>query len=391
LSVDRLFDYNVFGLDICQHSTLISSYQLHHIGHHGQWQRGLFEDRVGKGTRHMVMRFALLIGCLLMAMIASLMTGVADISFADIAATLAMSASTDGQSGTTDIIILDVRLPRMLLGGLVGACLASTGAAIQGLFRNPLADPALIGVSSGAALMAAFSIVFGSLMGEFTGSWLLVPAAAFIGGLLSTWLVMWLGSSASGTSVSLMLLAGIAINAVTIAGVGLISYLSDASQLRSVTFWALGSFSEADWYSVMLAMTLPCIIILLSRQSSSLNAIVLGESEARHLGVDTQRFKKKIVLYAALGVGISVSLSGVIAFVGLVVPHLIRLMLGSDHKILIPASALLGAILVICADTLSRVIVAPAELPVGIVTSLVGGPFFIYLIIKQKQRLGFTG
>ncbi len=340
----------------------------------------------------MILRFALLVAALLLAMILSMITGVAQISLADMASVISrgLAVGSAQPEQINDVIIWQVRLPRILLGGLVGASLAVTGAAIQGLFRNPLADPALIGVSSGAALLAAFSIVFGSLATEISGAWILVPAAAFVGGLLSTWLVMWLGSSSAGTSVSLMLLAGIAINAVAIAGVGLISYLSDASQLRSVTFWALGSFSEADWYSVALGLTLPCVVILLVRESTSLNAIVLGESEARHLGVDTQRFKKRIIVYTALGVGISVSLSGVIAFVGLVVPHLIRLMIGSDHKVVLPASALLGAILVIAADTLSRIVVSPAELPVGIVTSLVGGPFFIYMILRQKQRPGFA-
>jgi iron complex transport system permease protein len=337
-------------------------------------------------------KFTILGLCLVCAIGLSMTSGVADISVADLLATFAalFGGPAEPDIHIKTIIIWDVRLPRILLGGLTGACLATTGAAIQGLFRNPLADPALIGVSSGAALVAAFSIVFGGLFGglfgEISGFWLFVPFVAFLGGLLATWLVMWLGTSVNGTSVSLMLLAGIAINAVAIAGVGTISYLSNESQLRSVTFWALGSFSDADWRGVGLSSAVLAVVLLLCRESGNLNAIILGESEARYLGVEVEYLKKKIVVLTALGTGVAVSLAGIVAFIGLVVPHLIRLSMSADHRVLLPASALLGAILVICADALSRVVVAPAELPVGIVTSLIGGPFFIYLIIRQKQK-----
>lgn len=338
-------------------------------------------------------KFTILVVCLVCAIGLAMTSGVAHITVADLTTAfselfggLAGSGEESGNRPFMTTIIWDVRLPRILLGGLTGACLATTGAAIQGLFRNPLADPALIGVSSGAALVASFSIVFGSMFGAITGYWLFVPFVAFLGGLVATWLVMWLGTSVNGTSVSLMLLAGIAINAVAIAGVGTISYLSDESQLRSVTFWALGSFSDADWRGVGLSSAVLAVVLLLCRETHNLNAIVLGESEARHLGVEVEYLKKKIVILTALGTGVAVSLAGIIAFIGLVVPHLIRLSMSADHRVLLPASGLLGAILVICADTVSRIVVAPAELPVGIVTSLIGGPFFIYLIIRQKQR-----
>ncbi len=337
----------------------------------------------------MLLKFTLLVLCLIIVIGLAMISGVAHISALDMYSAIPelfgeLADSGDNQIKT--IIIRDVRLPRILLGGLTGACLATTGAAIQGLFRNPLADPALIGVSSGAALVAAFSIVFGASLGGITGHWLFIPLAGFLGGLVATWLVMWLGTSGNRTSVSLMLLAGIAINAVAIAGVGTISYLSDEFQLRSVTFWALGSFSDADWRAVGLASAVLCVVLFLCREARNLNAIILGESEARHLGVEVEYLKKKIVVLTALGTGVAVSLAGIIAFIGLVVPHLIRLSMSSDHRVLLPASALLGAILVICADTVARVVVAPAELPVGIVTSLIGGPFFIFLIIGQKQR-----
>lgn len=337
----------------------------------------------------LAIRFIILAACLIGAIGMAMTTGVADISSADLLAALAglFNGLPEADSTPVEIVIIrDVRLPRILLGGLTGACLATTGAAIQGLFRNPLADPALIGVSSGAALLAAFSIVFGGLFGEITGFWLFVPFVAFLGGLVATWLVMWLGTTVNGTSVSLMLLAGIAINAVAIAGVGTISYLSDETQLRSVTFWALGSFNDADWRGIALSSVVLAVVLLLCRETRNLNAIILGESEARHLGVEVENLKRRIVILTALGTGVAVSLAGIIAFIGLVVPHLIRMSMSADHRILLPASALLGGILVICADAVSRVIVAPAELPVGIVTSLIGGPFFIYLIIRQKQR-----
>tara|TARA_B100000959_G_C14861611_1_gene574483 strand:- start:239 stop:1057 length:819 start_codon:yes stop_codon:yes gene_type:complete len=271
----------------------------------------------------------------------------------------------------------------MFLAILVGASVATSGAAIQGLFRNPLADPALIGVSGGAALFAAAYLVVGAELGIASMG---IPASAFIGGLLATWLVLEVGRR--GGTISSMLLAGIAINAVTLSGVGMLTYLSTDVELRSVAFWALGSLNGADWYGVAIATSvLPVIAIFLIR-SEQLNAITLGDREAGHLGISVARLRIEIVVLTALATGVSVALCGVIAFIGLVVPHLVRMSLGSNHYMVIPGSALLGGLLLLLADSLSRSLLSPAELPVGIITALLGGPFFIYLIVRQKGRLG---
>lgn len=317
-----------------------------------------------------------LVACALL----SLVIGTAPIAFPDV-----VRAILSGDAGHTAVtIVRDIRLPRMLLGALVGGGIAAAGAAIQGLFRNPLADPALIGVSSGAALFAAGFMVLG-IHSELLRT-LGVPGSAFIGGVLATLLVLETGRR--GGTISSMLLAGVAINSMAIAGVGLFSYLATDLELRSVAFWALGSFNGATWRGVAVALLIPVTVCLLTLESRRLNAITLGDEEAGHLGISVSRLRWRVVICTALAVGIGVSLTGVIAFVGLVVPHLVRLTLGSNHYTVIPGSALLGAILMLLADTLSRCLVAPAELPIGILTALLGGPFFIYLIIQQKGRLG---
>lgn len=320
-----------------------------------------------------------LIPALLLTGITSLMVGSADIPFNEVLKILFGSE----QPSNHRTIVLEIRLPRMLLAVLVGAGVATSGAAIQGLFRNPLADPALIGVSGGAALFAAAYLVLGIELGI---SGIGLATSAFIGGLLTTWLVLEIGRR--GGTISSMLLGGVAINAVALSGVGIFSYLSTDLQLRSVAFWALGSLNGADWPSVSVACVIPVIVAAFYSRAQKLNAITLGDREAGHLGISVARLRIEIVVLTALAVGISVALCGVIAFIGLVVPHLIRLALGPNHHIVIPGSALLGGLLLLLADSFSRVLLSPAELPVGIITSLIGGPFFIYLIIQQKGRLG---
>ena len=280
-------------------------------------------------------------------------------------------------------IVLDIRLPRSLLAVLVGAGIATAGAAIQGLFRNPLADPALIGVSAGAALFAALFIVVG---GSQDIALLGMTGSAFVGGLVVTWIVLLVGQRGGGLST--MLLAGIAVNAIALAGVGLLSYLSSDLQLRSISAWALGSLNGANWMAVTTALAIPLFIVLLYRESVNLNVVTLGDEEAAHLGVSHESLRVRIIVLSALMVGIGVALTGVIAFLGLVVPHLIRMTLGSSHQIVLPGSALLGGLLLLVADTLARTVFAPAELPVGILTALVGGPFFVFLILReQRDRL----
>ncbi len=288
------------------------------------------------------------------------------------------------------LVLTAIRLPRVLLGVGVGGGLAVSGAVMQGLFRNPLADPSLIGVSSGAALAAVVTIVLGSTLfgawGDTLGA-VLLPAAAFVGGVGATVVVYRLGTRNGQTSVATMLLAGIAINALAGAGTGLMTFIADDDQLRDLTFWTLGSLGGATW--TQLAVVGPCLLggmIAAPFLARPLNALLLGEVEAYHLGINIERTKKLVVTLAALVVGAAVAVSGVIGFIGLVVPHLLRLAVGPDHRVLIPGSALLGGALLLGADVLARTIVAPAELPIGIVTALVGAPFFLWLLLRDRTR-----
>ena len=324
------------------------------------------------------MKFILLTAALFLAIAASLSVGGVSLSLSEFQQVI--MAKADARLST---IVLEIRLPRSLLAVLVGAGVSAAGAAIQGLFRNPLADPALIGVSAGAALFAALFIVIGGSQGIAV---LGMTGSAFLGGLIATWVVLLVGQRGGGLST--MLLAGIAINAIALSGVGLLSYLSSDLQLRSISVWALGSLNGANWMAVATALAIPILIGLLYLESCSLNVVTLGDEEAAHLGVSHEKLRVRIILLSALAVGIGVALTGVIAFLGLVVPHLIRMTLGSNHKIVLPGSALLGGLLLLVADTLARTVFAPAELPVGILTALVGGPFFVFLILReQKGRL----
>jgi iron complex transport system permease protein len=289
-------------------------------------------------------------------------------------------------------VMMVIRLPRVVAGLLIGSSLAVAGASIQGLFRNPLADPGLIGISSGSALAAAIMIVLGNrLLGGFIatfGEWAL-PLAAFAGGFVTTLLIYRLSTIGSKTSVLTMLLAGIAINALGGAGIGLLTFIATDDQLRDLTFWSLGSLGRANWAMIGAMVPFMAVALLpLPFLARSLNAFLLGESEAGHLGINVERIKVLVVVLVALAVGAGVAVAGMIGFVGLVVPHLIRLTLGPDHRILLPASALLGASLLLIADLLARTIAVPAEVPIGIVTVLVGGPFFLWLLLRDRGRGG---
>ncbi|WGK61805.1 iron chelate uptake ABC transporter family permease subunit [Halopseudomonas sp. SMJS2] len=333
--------------------------------------------------------YPLLAALLLMAVWLSLALGPVSLPLAD---TLRALLNVTGLNLTevqaqTELIVSQIRLPRTLLGLMVGAVLALTGVAMQGLFRNPLADPGLIGVSSGAALGASLVIV--GLSRWITLPVVLEPyvlsAAAFAGGLLVTALVYRLGRRDGQTQVATMLLAGIALTALSGAIIGLFTYLADDSTLRALTFWNLGSLNGASysrlWPLLVVALG---VAYWLPRRADALNAMLLGESEARHLGFDVERVKRELILCTALGVGAAVAAAGMIGFVGLVVPHLMRLLVGPDHRLLLPASALAGGALLLLADLAARLIVAPAEMPIGIVTALIGAPFFIYLLIRSR-------
>ncbi len=341
------------------------------------------------------LRARLLLVALVVALVVSILLniglGAVRISPAEVASILLSQAGFEvgvAFEARQEAVLLAIRLPRILLGVLVGAALAITGAAMQGLFRNPLADPGLLGVSSGAALAAVAVIVFGGLLGGLLGAWLL-PIAAFIGSLLVTFFVYTISTRNGRTEVATMLLAGVAVNALAGSGTGLMVFVADDNQLRDITFWSLGSLGGVTWRSLSVAAPfMLASILLLPLFAKPLNAFLLGESEAGHLGTNTQRVKVAVIVLAAVAVGAAVSVSGIIGFVGLVVPHLVRLAVGPDHRTLLPAAILLGASLLLLADLFARTVVIPAELPIGVVTSLVGGPFFLWLLLQGRQRIG---
>ena len=289
-------------------------------------------------------------------------------------------------------VLFALRLPRVLLGALVGAALAVSGAVLQGLFRNPLVDPALIGVSSGGALGVASVLIAAPGLVATWPLWAasLAPSvAAFAGGLAATLIVLRLATSGGRTDMAALLLAGIAINALAGAVLGLFSVVSTDAQLRNLTFWTFGGLGGATWKMIALvAPVLAVALVWLLRQRQALDAFLLGEVEAAHLGHAVDRVRLHAIAAAALAVGTTVAVAGLIGFVGLVVPHLVRLAIGPMHGRLVPAAALLGATLVVAADLAARMVLAPAELPVGIVTALIGAPFFLVLLVRERNSAG---
>ncbi len=284
-------------------------------------------------------------------------------------------------------VLWNIRLPRVVLGGLVGAALAVSGALLQGIFRNPLADPGLIGVSSGAALGAVFTIISGvAVFGIYT-----LPIAAFLAGAATTLFVYRLSRRHGRTDIAMLLLVGLALNALAGAMTGLLTYLADDAQLRSIVFWTLGGLGGALWETVLAAAPpILLALVLAPRLGFYLNLFALGEVEARHLGVNIEWVKRFAVLMAALATGAAVALTGPIGFIGLIVPHMVRLAIGPDHRLLIPACILGGATLLVLADLLARTLAAPAEIPVGLLTAFAGGPFFLALILRTRRQYGFN-
>lgn len=282
-------------------------------------------------------------------------------------------------------IIMTIRFPRVILTALVGAGLSLAGAAFQGLFRNPMADPYIIGVSSGASLGAVISILIQPMVSISLSYGL--PIFAFVFAVASILLVYQLARVGGKVPVMTLLLAGIAVNTLLSALVSLGVFFS-GNQLHQVVFWLMGGFSGRGWDYVYLflpyALVGAAIILVYSRE---LNALLLGEEPAQHLGIEVESVKTRLLIAAALLTGACVSVSGQIGFVGLVVPHIVRMLFGADHRTLLPSAALFGAAFLLIADTIARVIMAPAEVPVGIVTALVGGPFFIYLLRRQKNAM----
>mgnify|MGYP001358540667 CR=1 FL=1 len=297
-----------------------------------------------------------------------------------------MSLSADGSPEIQRVVFSEIRSPRVFLAGLVGAALAISGATLQGLFRNPLADPGLIGVSSGAALGAVAMIVWGAQL-DLPDRILpyALPLASVLGAFLVTIFLFYFSALFGGFNIITLLLVGIAVNAFATVGIGLFQFLADDGQLRSLVFWTMGSFGRASWSSVLPAAGLIAVgAILLLAQRHNLDVLQLGDAEAGHLGVDVNSVKKMVILGSAVAVGAGVALSGIVGFVGLVVPHLVRLIIGPRHKYLLPGCIGLGASISIVADLLSRTIIVPAELPVSLLTSAIGAPFFLYLIGRMK-------
>jgi iron complex transport system permease protein len=287
------------------------------------------------------------------------------------------------------VIFTVIRLPRICLGLMVGAGLAMSGAALQGLFRNPLADSGLIGISSGASLAAVLMIVleikFFDKLSGLSGSYALV-VVSFLGACLTTLIVYQTTRKKLNNMGAAMLMIGIAINAISGSFTGLLTYLATDEQLRNITFWTLGSLGGASWNIVLVVFPFMLISLLcIPRLAKSLNLLSLGENQAMLLGVNLAVLRRQVIVCATLAVGTSVAVAGIIGFIGLVVPHIIRLLVGSDHKQVLTGSALGGAAILTLADTISRTIVAPAELPIGIVTAFLGAPFFLWMLLKQKQ------
>lgn len=335
-------------------------------------------------ARRMILVLALV---LLLTALFSLASGATDTSVVSVAWAL-VSGGDDLISAVERVVIVDIRMPRTLLGMMIGASLAVSGATMQGLFRNPLADPGIVGVSAGASLGAVTFIVLGggvlapvaAIFGFYH-----IPFAAFLGGLVFTFALYRISTRHGRTSVATMLLAGIALGAMAGAFTGLLIFWADDNQLRDLTFWGLGSIAGATWPKVLAVAPIILPILLFAPfMARGLNAMTLGEATAQHLGVNVQVFKRVAIVMVAAATGASVAVSGGIGFVGIVVPHLLRLFMGPDHRYLLPACAFLGAIMLLFADAIARQIVAPAELPIGIVTATLGAPFFLWILLRRR-------
>jgi iron complex transport system permease protein len=344
------------------------------------------------GRRRVRLTAVVHVALLVLVALASLTHGAVPVPAGRVADIVIHAIEGRGADAMQDsLVVIHIRLPRLFLGLMIGAALAMSGALMQGLFRNPLADPGLAGVSAGAGLGAALAIVLGDRLPQGLaglGSSLL-PAAAFIGALAATSTLYAVATRGGRTSVATMLLAGVAVAALASSFIGILAYVSDDRQLRDLTFWSMGSLGGANW--VKVAALAPVTAILVAAApflSRGLNALALGEAEAFHLGVRLQRLKAAIVFLVAMAVGASVAAAGIISFVGIVAPHAVRLIVGPDHRALLPLSVALGAALLAGADVLARTLVSPAEMPIGILTAAIGAPFFLWLLIRRGGGLG---
>lgn len=335
-----------------------------------------------------------LTGLLLLVMFLSACVGALPIAIKELTAIVSYQlgmGDAQGFSSQQQAVLLNIRLPRIVLGVVIGAALAISGAVIQGLFRNPLSDPGLIGISSGASFFAVLMIVLEgavfSTIKEIFGYYA-ISFAAFIGACLTTILVYRLAMKNGRAEVTLLLLVGICINALTGSFTGLLTYVATDEQLRNITFWSLGSLGGASWQTVIGVLPFTLIpIFLLPLLAKPLNALILGEAQATLMGVKIQRVKQLIILLATIAVGGAVAVAGMIGFIGLVTPHIIRMAFGANNHLVLPASALLGATILSLADLIARTWVAPQELPIGILTALLGTPVFLYIILVDRRKI----
>ncbi|HSI39238.1 MAG TPA: iron chelate uptake ABC transporter family permease subunit [Xanthobacteraceae bacterium] len=345
-------------------------------------------------TRSATAGLAVCLTLLALAVLASLAIGPISIPPARVWEILWHAASggmAQGRALREAVVVLDIRLPRTVLGLLVGAGTAAAGAVMQGVFRNPLADPGLVGVSSGAALAAVMWIVLGAPLAALLPTFVEgfgLPLAAFLGGLGTTALLHAIATRDGRTSIATLLFAGLAIGALAGAATGLMVFISSDQQLRDFTFWSFGSLSGATWARVLSCLPFMLgLFLLCGMLGRALDALALGEAEAFHVGIDVERSKRFAIAGVAAGVGAAVAVAGVVGFVGLVVPHLLRLAIGPGNRVLLPASALLGGALLLAADVAARTLASPAELPLGVVTASVGAPFFLWLLLRRRAAL----
>ena len=340
--------------------------------------------------------FALLWGLLPVSIVTALFVGPMDLGVGDVFKILAAGLiGGDAELGkAAQVVIWEIRLPRVLLSALVGCGLAMAGAAMQGVFRNALADPGIIGVSGGGAIGAIAMIVLGNrlISQEFMDNFGLyvVPVAAMVGAIAMTFLIYKLSLQNGQVNLISMLLVGVAINALGGAFIGFLTFIASDDELRTLTFWSLGSLGRANWDLItpaLIFMVLP--LFLIPRYANALNALLLSESDARNLGINVPHVKRNLIALSASLVGVTVALCGGIGFIALVAPHMIRSSIGPDHRNLIPASGLLGAIILAFGDVGARTLAAPAELPIGILTAFIGAPVFLYILNKWKRSSGF--
>jgi iron complex transport system permease protein len=326
---------------------------------------------------------------LLVAAFLALSIGATGITLASLPRVLAAMVAGRAEAAVAreQLVLIDIRLPRMLLGVFVGASLAVAGAMMQGMFRNPLADPGLIGVSSGAAVAAVATIALGNgLAAPWVATFgaFALPLSAFGGGIATTAVLVGMVGRRGHLSIGTLLLAGIALAALNTALMGLIAFASDDRELRDLTLWMLGSLSGASWPKVVAVLPFAALVAaVLPGLIRGLNGLLLGEAEAFHLGIDVERTKRVIVVVTSAAVGAAVAVAGIIGFVGIVVPHVARLLAGPDHRIVLPASALLGATLVLVADIFARMLLRPAELPLGVVMAIIGAPVFLHMVVRR--------